>query len=279
MEVSFTLPQLSVVDAGTLEFVKQQGIKVVSSATLIQKTLSLLSEEQKDAQRQAGAVLDKIAQEAFIYVEHKKNLYEADVSDFIVKRIAEAGYITNHPPIVAAGANSSSPHYTPQGRGALIDPTGFLLIDLWCKKKGPNGVYGDITRVWAGKNCKGEIHDAFFHVREAQKIAVRYIEEHPAPRGADVDTAVRSYLERAGYKENIFHRLGHSIDYELHGRGANLDSFESFDERILLPNTCYSIEPAVYFPGHFGLRLEHDILYLGDGKVEITGGVQDSLYP
>ncbi len=278
MEVSFTLPQLSLVDAGSLAFVKEQGIEVVSSASLIQKTLSLLTEAQKDAQREAGRILDTIVKEAFAFVDKREKVYEGEVQDFIVKKIAEAGCVTNHPPIVARGANSASPHYSPKGRGDLIAMGDFLLIDLWCKKKGPHGVYGDITRVRASLDCKQKIKEAFFHVREAQKIAVRYIEEHSLPRGADVDTVVRSYLESKGYKDNILHRLGHSIDSELHGRGANLDSFESFDERILLSNTCYSVEPALYFPGEFGLRLEHDILYLGEGRVEVTGGVQDDLF-
>ncbi|MBS0585752.1 MAG: aminopeptidase P family protein [Verrucomicrobia bacterium] len=277
MELSFTLPQLSLIDGGTVEFVKEQGVEIVSSAILIQTSLSILTEAQKESQREAGRILDQIVKEAFSYVKEKKELLEGDVQAFILKRMADFDCETNHPPIVARGPNSALPHYVPKNGGDLITERDFLLLDLWCKKREPNAVYGDITRVSAPKGASQKIYEVFSHVREAQKIAVRYIESHKKVRGADVDTAVRSYLESKGYKENIYHRLGHSIDSELHGRGANLDSFESFEERILLPNTCYSVEPALYFPGEFGLRLEHDILYLGEGRVEITGGVQDKI--
>ena len=56
------------------------------------------------------------------------------------------------------------------------------------------------------------------------------------------------------------HRTGHNIAVELHGNGAHLDNLETHDERLLLPNTCFSVEPGIYFPGEFGVRseVEHD---------------------
>ena len=83
-------------------------------------------------------------------------------------------------------------------------------------------------------------------------------------------------LEEAGYGKYICHRLGHSITEDLHGFGANLDSFETIDERKLLPNTICSVEPGVYIPGAFGIRLECNVLIKERGIV-ITGGKQDSV--
>jgi len=82
-------------------------------------------------------------------------------------------------------------------------------------------------------------------------------------------------LEAAGYGKYLNNRVGHSIGTEAHGNGANMDNFESRDERELLPNTCFSIEPGVYLP-EFGLRSEINML-VRRGSAEITGRVQNHL--
>jgi Xaa-Pro aminopeptidase len=67
-----------------------------------------------------------------------------------------------------------------------------------------------------------------------------------------VDKAAQDVLEIAGYAEYLNNRVGHSIGTDVHGNGANIDNFESHDERELLPDTCFSIEPGIYLP-EFGL--------------------------
>lgn len=272
MEYSKEIPYLSFVDGGTLDTLRSmQKMEIVSSGTLLQKLLASLDEEGVDSHLAAAKVLDQVANEAFSWIE-KHLPYEKDVSDFIMKRFVEEGCITDHSPIVAKGANSANPHYEPKGRGDKIKPGDFVLIDLWCKKKPPRAIYADITRVGILGKPSPKMQKAFQAVREAQKIAVHYAKI--GARGCDVDTQAREYLEKQGYKDYILHRLGHSIDTNLHGSGANLDSFETLDTRTLIPTTCYSIEPALYFPGEFGLRLEHDILLTPTGT-QVTGFPQD----
>ncbi len=62
---------------------------------------------------------------------------------------------------------------------------------------------------------------------------------------------------------------GHSITSEIHGNGANLDNLETKDDRLILPNTCFSVEPGVYLP-EFGVRSEIDMM-IRNGKAEVTG--------
>jgi Xaa-Pro aminopeptidase len=64
---------------------------------------------------------------------------------------------------------------------------------------------------------------------------------------------------------------------EDHGPGTHLDSFETNDERPLIAGTCFSIEPGIYLPGEFGVRLEYDVYISPDRKVHITGGIQDEI--
>ncbi len=280
MEVSKEIPAISKVDAGTYALVEGLGTEIVSSGRLLQKFTSILSPEQIKAHLEAADVVSKVADEAFNFVRGEimqgKLLHEGHVQEFILNRFTNAGCITDHPPIVAKGVNSANPHYMPKGEGSVIKRGDFVLIDLWCKKRGENGVYADITRVASTENPTPKQLAVFEVVREAQRMAVEMIEMKETIRGCDVDRLVREFLIERGYEENILHRLGHNITGQLHGNGANLDSFETLDERELIDQTCYSIEPALYFPGEFGLRLEFDILYQ-NGKVQVTGGVEDSL--
>ena len=72
------------------------------------------------------------------------------------------------------------------------------------------------------------------------------------------------------------HRTGHNIGTILHGNGANLDNLETHDERLILPDTCFSVEPGLYFPGEFGVRSEVNMV-VRPGKAEVTGRVQTEL--
>ncbi len=73
------------------------------------------------------------------------------------------------------------------------------------------------------------------------------------------------------------HRTGHNIGEELHGPGANLDNLETHDYRLSKPGTCFSVEPGIYLPGEFGVRLEYDIYLEFSGKVKISGGIQEKI--
>ena len=233
--------------------------------------LATLDAQAIESHLYAADVVDRVVRDAFSFVQEKLP-YEKEVQDFILKRFAEEGCETDHGPIVAYGANSANPHYAMEGRGAKCKPDDFVLIDLWCRQ--PGGVFADITRVGSLGKPTEKMQEAFSAVREAQKEGVRNVKV--GARGCDVDTAARRVLEKKGFGSYVMHRLGHSIDTELHGSGAHLDSFEACDTRVIIPNTCYSVEPAVYIPGEFGLRLEHDILVTD--RVRVTGGEQNEIY-
>jgi Xaa-Pro aminopeptidase len=87
-----------------------------------------------------------------------------------------------------------------------------------------------------------------------------------------VDRAVRSLIKKAGYGDYFIHRTGHSIGTEVHANGANMDDLEIHDERRILPNSCFSIEPGIYLP-EFGVRSEVNIL-VRSGSAEVTGKIQ-----
>ena len=79
-------------------------------------------------------------------------------------------------------------------------------------------------------------------------------------------------LAAGGYGDFFIHRTGHSISTEVHANGANMDDLEIHDERQILPNSCFSIEPGIYLP-EFGVRSEVNVLVRAK-SAEVTGKIQ-----
>jgi Xaa-Pro aminopeptidase len=82
-------------------------------------------------------------------------------------------------------------------------------------------------------------------------------------------------VRKAGYAKKFVHRTGHSIGQTVHGNGANMDSLETRDIRLILPHTCFSIEPGIYLP-EFGIRSEVNI-FVDDREARVTGPIQTEI--
>jgi len=113
-------------------------------------------------------------------------------------------------------------------------------------------------------------------VREARDRAVAFVQENVRAgrpiAGWQVDRVARDVIRKAGLGKYFVHRTGHSLGRDVHGAGANMDDLESHDVRRVIPNTCFSIEPGVYFPD-FGIRSEVNVL-VEEKDARVTGAVQ-----
>ena len=120
----------------------------------------------------------------------------------------------------------------------------------------------------------------FSIVRDARDAAIRSVQEAFAAgepiAGWLPDDAARAVLRAAGFADFFTHRTGHNIATELHGPGAHLDNLETHDVRMILPYTCFSVEPGLYFPGEFGIRSEVNMVTY-PGKAVVTGPMQTDL--
>ena len=281
------IPSLSKVDAGTMEMIREKGAKVVSSGDLLQLFTSVWDKEEIDSHLYAQKVLIEAVDAAWNIISEMLrqgiSITEYEVQQFILEQFDQRGCTTDAPPIVAVNAHSADPHYTPSSESnTLIQKGDFVLIDLWCKKLGTKNCYADICRVAVAreKPTKRE-QEVFAIVRSAQKKATEYVIQAFSSKkpitGAEVDRVCRGVIEKSGYGEFFIHRTGHNIGQLDHGSGAHIDSFETEDTRRLLLGTCFSIEPGIYLPQEFGIRLEYDLLIHHDGKVQITGGIQESI--
>jgi len=187
------------------------------------------------------------------------------------------GLTTYHPPIVGVNEHSGDPHYEPlPGKDGVIRAGDFVLIDLWAKVDHPDGVYSDLTRVgFVGDSVPEKYERTFEIVAQARDAAIALVRERFATggplRGWEVDQAARDVITAAGYGEHFVHRTGHNIGRETHGNGANMDGLETKETRLVLPRTCFSIEPGIYLP-KFGVRSEVNVFIDGDRKVHVTAG-------
>jgi Xaa-Pro aminopeptidase len=123
------------------------------------------------------------------------------------------------------------------------------------------------------------MREIFQIVRNGRDAGIKFVCDSISAKkqicGWQVDDPVRRSITKAGYGDYFVHRTGHSIGVEVHGSGANMDNLEVHDERRILPNSCFSVEPGVYLQ-EFGVRSEVNMLVRSD-KAEVTGRMQSEL--
>lgn len=278
------VPYIGLVDAGTVELIRSFGKEVVSSGDLVARFEAAWSEEQIQSHFAAAKSIDAIVPEFFKEVGRRARSGGTDeytMQQWIAEAFSRENLFTEDLPIVGCNANSGNPHYEPRAeRSAPIKAGDFLLLDLWARKNTPNAVYYDIT--WTG--CIGSPTErqmkVFTIVRDARDAGIKKVQEAFAAKrkiaGWEVDDATREHISSAGFGQYFTHRTGHSIGVNIHGNGANIDNLETKDEREIIPNTCFSIEPGIYLPGEFGVRSEVDVL-IHNGAAEVTGKIQREL--
>jgi Xaa-Pro aminopeptidase len=163
------------------------------------------------------------------------------------------------PTIVASGARSALPH----GRASeqAIRPGGFVVCDFGVILE---GYCSDQTRtVWVGATS-GDARSAYEAVLEAQQAAVDAVK--PGIAVERVDAAARKVLQRAGLARNFTHSTGHGVGLEIHEIPRVADG----QKEILQPGMVITIEPGVYFPGKWGIRVEDMVAVTAAGREVLT---------
>ncbi|MYN66820.1 MAG: aminopeptidase P family protein [Acidobacteria bacterium] len=280
------IPYVSRVDAGTVERIRSLGADVVSSGDLVQRFEAVWDDGALASHRTASRHLHSIKDRTFELIADRVgggSLTEYAVQQVMTEWFADAGLLTDCPPVVAAQESSGNPHYLPTaeahrpiGRGQVV------LLDLWGKIDKPGAVYADITWVgFTGSQVPPRAAAIFGAAREARDAAVSLVAERVhAGRpisGWEVDRAARDVIDAAGYGDRFMHRTGHSLGEEVHGNGVHMDDYETHDERRLIAGTGFTIEPGVYLDD-FGVRTEINV-YVDAADAAVTGPRQAEIVP
>ena len=162
-------------------------------------------------------------------------------------------------PIFVSGKKSSMPHGRPSHKA--IEPGDFVTIDMGAVV---NGYMSDMTRTFAVGHATDEMRAVYETVLEAQAAGLAAFAE--GMRGCDVDKAARDVIEAAGYGAYFGHGLGHSLGLNIHeDPRASRTYTGTFPARSIV-----TIEPGIYLPGRFGVRIEDMVWLAPDGKENLT---------
>jgi Xaa-Pro dipeptidase len=272
------IPYVSRVDAGTIEMVRSLNVAVCSSADLVQwfearwsaASLALHLEAAKHLQTALERAFDVVTQ----HLTAQRSITEYDVQQEIVRYFEVNGIVTDSAPIVASTKNTGDPHYQPgPERSSLIELEDLLLIDMWGKMDDPEAVYADITwMAYAGRSVPDDYARVFSVLRRARDMTIEFVKSAVARdeviRGYQVDDVARSIITEQGFGDKFTHRTGHSLGVDVHGAGVNIDNLETHDERLIIPDIAFTVEPGIYMQP-FGMRTEIDV-YVGERKAEVT---------
>ncbi len=267
------VPYGDYVPAGTLELVRSAGATVVSSADLVTRTCSAWTAHDLASHLRAAGHAAAIAREAFRLAGDRSRsaepMTEHELTIWVLRAFEQVGLVTESSPSVSYGANAARAHYEAPESGSLpIVPGALLLLDLWARE--PGGVYADQTWMASIGDPSRRANEIWTVVRDARDAALDLLRDRLTSgtpvAGAEADRAAQAVIARAGFADRTICRTGHSIDrVGLHGFGPTIDDTESFDSRLILPGSGFSVEPGVYFPGEIGVRSEVNAHARADG--------------
>jgi Xaa-Pro aminopeptidase len=236
-----------------------------SAAPVLGEARVIKSQGEIERMTRAGAVLDE-AFEQFTR-EQFSGRTELDISNSIVKMLEARGMVVENPPIVAAGENGASPHHHSSER--VVQHGDVVVVDFWGSF---DGYYSDCTRtVFVGREPAEDSEEQRVYnlVREAQERAGKAAA--PGMPCEVLDEVARGYLEQSGYGEYFNHRLGHGIGMD----GHEAPYLVSGNKAVLHPGMTFTIEPGLYLPGRFGVRIEDSVWLSDTGSVSFNKSPHD----
>ncbi len=280
------VPTISTMDAGLIEYLKSFGIQPVSSADLMQYFGAVLTDAQIETHRQAGIIIHRILDHTFTWIRENINAGNAIDEWMLLQKmqqlIANEPIHMDSPPFFGVDEHACDPGYEPSPTGSKqIKEGSRLIIDIAGRLPQDNAIYYDVS--WCmnvGNQIDPEYQRLFDIVKDARAQALHYIQHclvNDLPLlGCDVDALTQSIFAEKELSKCIMHRTGHNIGHNCHGIGANLDNYETHDNRSLLPGTLFSIEPGIYTE-KYGVRLEYDVHITPDKQTKIYGPIQDEI--
>lgn len=200
-----------------------------------------------------GAAIDRVHRRIGEWLRPGRT--ENEVAADIAAAIVQEGHERADFVIVGSGPNGASPHHEASDR--VIGPGEPVVIDIG--GPAPSGYNSDCTRTYVtgGAKIDPQLREVYQVVRAAQAAGVAAA--RPGVTAESVDAASRRVIEQAGYGEHFITRTGHGIGLEVHEHPYLV----SGNTQVLEPGMAFSVEPGIYLPGRFGVRIE-DIVVVGD---------------
>lgn len=209
--------------------------------------------QEQELMRRASATNDKAMGVLRDLV--REGVTERQIADQLLDVYRSLGaQAHSFPPIVSFGAHGADPHHEPDD--TPLGPRDSVLFDVGCVQ---DGYCSDMTRVFFYRDVTEEERTVYETVRRANEAAAAVV--RPGVLFSDIDKAARDVITEAGYGPYFTHRLGHQIGMNDHEPG----DVSAVHHEPIAAGVCHSIEPGIYLPGKFGVRIEDLCIVQPDG--------------
>ena len=254
----------SVKNLGRLTELASEGVELVAASGLVER----LRRHKEEAELTAIAEAARLADEVYdwIFAQDVVGRTERYVMLALHRRMLELGAEDpSFPAIVAAGENSAMPHHESSDREIAAGEC--LLIDMGAIV---DGYCSDCTRTVATGELEDQAREVYEVVRSAQEGALDAI--RAGLPGTEADAVARDAIIAAGYGDEFGHGLGHGVGIDVH----EAPRLSKRSEETLEPGDVVTVEPGVYLPGRFGVRIE-DLVTVTDNGARNLSGVSKEL--
>jgi Xaa-Pro aminopeptidase len=237
--------------------------ELVPAGRLVEQLRAVKDDGELRAIRAAAALADEVL--GGIPERGLAGRTEREVAVELEAEMRRLGSDPSFPSIVAAGANGSLPHADPGGDPIARDT--LVVVDMGCVV---DGYCSDCTRTFATGSISGEAAEVYDLVLRTQVASLERVRPGAACR--EVDAFARERIEEAGHGERFGHGLGHGVGLEVH----ELPTLSRAGEGELRAGNVVTVEPGVYVPERFGVRIE-DLVVVDDSGRDVLSGFPKEL--
>ncbi|MDW8207391.1 MAG: Xaa-Pro peptidase family protein [Chloroherpetonaceae bacterium] len=235
------------------------------ASEMMTRLREIKSPEEIDALTRAAQQIDAIYAQALEAL--RAGMTERDLQEWVLEAIRQSGSRPSFTPLICFGPNGAVPHHSPGD--TPLQPGDIVIIDIGCVVE---GYPSDITRTVSFGAPSDPDADRIYRIVHAAHHAARAT-ARPGVTGEEVDAAARRVIEAAGYGAHFIHRTGHGIGLSTH----EPPDIVRGNTRPLQEGMCFSIEPGIYLPGRFGVRIENIVTVTADGVRSLNAEVPDTL--
>ena len=235
----------------------------ISAGGVINKFRMIKSADEITALRAAAQAIDHVHQQLPTFLRPGRT--EREVAQDVGEAILAAGHSRVDFIIIGSGPNGASPHHEVSDR--VLCPGESVVVDIGGTM--PSGYRSDCTRMYNLGTPQPAFLEAFQVLKDAQSLAVNSV--RAGVTCSSIDAAARGTLGTAGLADAFIHRTGHGIGLETHEEPYILAG----NELVVEAGMTFSVEPGVYFPEKFGMRIEDIVAVTDDGAERLNQVTRD----